>query len=116
MTLPYPHEVETGKLPPRAPAPRTPFDPAQHLSEGVRAQDGSIELFGVPVAAPTPDGVEEGVQRFRAVLTEHFQKWQPNADADTWAIFTSKARALAERAERADDELLKALTMEVDGL
>lgn len=116
MTLPYPHEVETGRLQPRPHAPRMPFDIEAHMTEAIRQGGGDLELFGVTLVERDPGLAAAAVARFRDTLTEQFQRRRPDADAASWEHFTSQARALAERHGRADDELLRALLAAVDGL
>jgi hypothetical protein len=53
---------------------------------------------------------------FRETLIEPFQERRPDADAATWEIFESQARAQLDRHRRADSDLLRALMLSTDGL
>jgi hypothetical protein len=116
MAIPYPHEAETGSLPPRAPIVREPFDVARHMHEAIRTNGSGLELFGVPCQALEPDKAAALVNRFRDTLSTHFQEHSSNADATTWSLFESQARSQIERNPNVDDTTLRALLMTIDGL
>src|SRR4051794_9998317 len=102
MTLPYPPEVETGNLPTRAPMVREPFDVERHLHDAIRTTGSELELFGVRCRAVEPEAAAL-VNRFRDILSSHFQERVPNADATTWSLFESQARSQVERSPDIDD-------------
>jgi hypothetical protein len=116
MAIPYPREVETGALPTRTPVVREPFDVERHLHEAIRTSGSSLELFGVQCEAVEPATGAALVNRFRDILTTHFQERVPNADATTWGLFESQARSQVERSPSIDDSTLRALLMTIDGL
>jgi hypothetical protein len=116
MALPYPHEVETGRLPSLAPAHRAPLDVGHLMHEAIQRDGPNVNVFGVRLRVSDSAAVGATVQRLRDTLTEHLQKKRAQADAATWEAFTERARATAERFTMADDELLEALAAEIDGL
>jgi hypothetical protein len=116
MTLPYPPEVEGGTLPTRAPVVREPFDVERHLHEAIRGSGSGLELFGVQCTAVEPETAAALVNRFRDILSAHFQERFSNADATTWSSFESQARSQVERSPNIDDSTLRALLMTIDGL
>jgi hypothetical protein len=117
MALPYPHEVETGKLNPRTPEVRRPFDVAEHVARSLEVEDGVLLAFGVPLRPPAEErDVPELARRFRAALVSHFDARRPDADHATWDSFASQARAQLEQMEHADEEALRVLLLTIDGL
>lgn len=116
MTLPYPYEVETGRLWPRASVPRAPFDVERQLEGALRIFGTQVELFGVRLEIAEPHAALETVKRFRARLAARFKEWRPSADAATWQLFVSQARPALQGLERADDETLRILLLTVSGL
>jgi hypothetical protein len=116
MTLPYPFEVETGRLQARARAPRAPFDIALHLQGAVRIVADQLEVFGVPLATPAPQAAIATAEHFREALNTHFNRWRPNADRATWELFESQARPALRGRKRADGETLPILLLTISGL
>lgn len=116
MALPYPHEVETGKLSPRAPEPRRPFDVDHHLADMLEAHDDAFFAFGVRLQPPAGEEPRATADRFRVALVDHFNERRPDADEATWDSFASQARAQLERLEQADEHTLRVLLMTIDGL
>jgi hypothetical protein len=116
MTLPYPFEVETGRLWPRAWAPRAPFDVEQHLERALRVSGTQVEVFGVRLDTPEPHDALQTVKHFRDALRARFNGWRPGADAATWELFESQARPALQGLERADDETLRILLLTISGL
>jgi hypothetical protein len=116
MALPYPYEAEIGRLKPAPRVPRTPFDLEDHLLEAIRPAGNDLNLFGVRLPALEPYSASEIAWLFRDTLIEHFHKRRPDADAATWELFESQARAQLDHYRRADSELLRALRLSIDGL
>ena len=116
MTLPYPYEVETGRLKPAPRAPRAPFNVEDHLLDAVRPAGDGLSFFGVRLAPPTPHSSSEVAWVFRDALIGEFQKRRPDADQATWELFQSQARAQLDRHPRADDELLRSLMLIIASL
>jgi hypothetical protein len=116
MTLPYPYEAELGRLPPRPKAPRIPFDVRHHLEDAIRVAGSQLEFFGLPLEAPAAQGATAAGKQFRDTLTARFHARRPDADAATWEIFASQARAELAGLERADAETLRMLVLTVSGL
>jgi len=116
MALPYPYEVELGRLQPAARVPRAPFDVEDHLLEAIRPAGNDLMLFGVRLPAPEPYGASEIAWLFRETLIDLFQKHRPDADEATWALFESQARAQLDRHRSVDSQLLRALVLSIDGL
>ena len=116
MALPYPYEVELGKLRPARPAPRAPFDVVEHLLEQIRPAGDELEMFGHRLSVPEPYRASELAWLFRDALIEHFHKHRPDADSATWELFVSQARALLDRNPQPDAELLRTLVLTIDGL
>jgi hypothetical protein len=116
MTLPYPYEIETGQLRPRARAPRAPFDVGQHLDQAIRVDGAQLQVFGVRLDVAEAPGALATMKQFQSSLTARFQNWRPNADAATWELFGSQARAELAGLERADADTLGMLLLTVSGL
>jgi hypothetical protein len=116
MALPYPHEVETGQLRPRAPEARRPFDMDEHMAQSVEARADELVAFGVTLRVPPGEDAQDVASRFRAALVDHFNERRPAADLATWDSFVSQARAQLERLEQADDHALHVLLITIDGL
>jgi hypothetical protein len=116
MTLPYPFEVETGRLQARLRAPRAPFDIARHFEDAVRIVGEQLEVFGTVLGTAEPHTAIEKARHFRDALTARFNQWRPNADAATWHLFESQARPALRGRVRADDETLRLLLLTVSGL
>jgi hypothetical protein len=116
MTLPYPYEIETGQLRPRARAPRAPFDVGQHFEQAIRVAGARLEVFGVCLDVPQALSALQTMTQFQTSLTARFQSWRPNADAATWELFDSQARAELAGLERADADTLRMLLLTISGL
>jgi hypothetical protein len=116
MALPYPYEVETGQLRPPPRAPRAPFDIKTHLLDDIRPAGDDLCMFDIPLPARQDQTGSETAALCREALTQLFQERRPDADERTWESFVQQARALVERRLSADDELLRALLLTVDGL
>lgn len=116
MALPYPYEVETGRLttPPRA--ARSPFDIEEHLFEAIRPAGDELSMFDVRLPAADDLSGSETAALFRETLTYHFQERRPDADERTWQLFEQQARAQVEHRRRADGELLRNFMLTIDGL
>lgn len=116
MTLPYPFEVETGRLQARARAPRAPFDIAHHVGEAVRIIADQLEVFGVLLASHAPHGAGEPARHFREALIARFNQRRPDAGAATWKLFESQARPALRGLARTNDEALRVLLLTISGL
>jgi len=116
MSLPYPPEVETGQLSPRAPQPRRPFDIDEHVAQSLEVRADQLVAFGVPLRMPAGDAAQDVASRFRAELVSHFNARRPDADRATWDSFASQARAQLEQLEQANEHVLRVLLMTIDGL
>lgn len=116
MTLPYPYEAELGLLPPRPPAPRLPFDVQHHFDDAIRVTGAGLDVFGVRLAVSAAQGATAMGNQFRDTLTARFQRRRPDADAATWDIFASQARAQLSALSRADAEALRMLLLTISGL
>lgn len=116
MALPYPYEVETGRLAPPPRVARTPFDIEEHMLEAVRPAGDDLCMFDVRMPAPEDLSGSEAAALFRETLTYHFQERRPDADERTWELFEQQARAQVEHLQRADGELLRNLMLTIDGL
>jgi hypothetical protein len=80
-------------------------------------QDGSgLNFFGGHLEIEDPEMVGATLQRFRDTLTEHLQKQRSCVDSATWDIFALRSRAVVGGFTVADDELLKVLAMNIDGI
>jgi hypothetical protein len=116
MTLPYPYEVELGLLKPRPWVARTPFDVAHHLEEAIQVAGERLVVFGAALDAPAPPGATATAKQFSDSLSARFHAWRPGADAATWELFESQARAEMAGLEHADNETLRILMLTVSGL
>jgi hypothetical protein len=116
MSLPYPHEVETGALKPRPPAPRTTLDVEAHVDDAIRVQGSALEVFGVPMHVDGPDSVRSVAQQLRHAVTEHFQERVSAPDDDTWELFASQAHDQLEGRTAVDDSTLRVLRLSIDSL
>ena len=116
MTLPYPREVETGRLKPRKPESRRPFDVRRALASAVRAEGNGLELFGVRLESWSGGSLQQVVELYRDMLSHHFEERRPHPDYATWDIFSSSAAAQVRRSGRADSETLRNLLQIIDGL
>lgn len=116
MTLPYPYEVELGLLRPRPWAPRLPFDVQHHFDDAIRVAGEGLDIFGVPLEVSAVPGAMETGRQFRDTLTARFHGRRPDADAATWDIFASQARAQLTGLSRADADVLRMLLLTVSGL
>ena|SRR5688572_16435378 len=116
MTLPYPREVETGRLKPRKPEPRRPFDVRRALAAAVRAEGDGLQLFGVRLQSWSGGSLDQVVALYRDMLASHFEERRSQPDYATWDIFSSAAAAQVRSLGRADGETLRALLMIIDGL
>ncbi len=116
MALPYPPEVETGKLRARAPQVRRPFDIDEHVAQALEPLDDELVAFDVILRLPAGEDAQQVASRFRAALVRHFNEKRPNADRATWDSFASQARAQLARLEQADEHALRVLLLTIDGL
>lgn len=116
MSLPYPHEFETGQLITRGREVRRPFDVDEHVAEAIEARDGELLAFGATLRPPADEDVHVVASRFRAALVSHFNARRPNADAATWDSFASQARAQLAQHAQADEDALRMLVITIDGL
>jgi hypothetical protein len=117
MTLPYPYEVELGLMKPRPWVARTPFDVAHHLEQAIQVRgEKQLMVFGTALLAPAPAGATATAKQFSDSLSARFHAWRPGADAATWKLFESQARAEMAGLERADQETLRILMLTVSGL
>jgi hypothetical protein len=116
MTLPYPYEVELGLMKPRPWVARTPFDVAHHLEEAIHVTGEGLMVFGAALDAPALPGATATAKQFSDSLSARFHAWRPGADAATWELFESQARAEMAGLERADEETLRILMLTVSGL
>lgn len=116
MALPYPHEVETGKLSPRARQVRRPFDVDAQLALSLEPRDDELVAFDVTLRLPPGEDAQQIASRFRAALVRHFHEKRPNADRATWDSFASQAQAQLSRLEQADEHALRVLLLSIDGL
>src|SRR5262245_48562766 len=116
MTLPYPYEVETGQLKPRARFRRVGFDVERHMRYAIHSTDEEVaEVFGVqfPMVGPRD---EEFLERLRTELSEHFNERVATPDAKVWQEFADEARAQLERHSRLEGDALTTLRATIDGL
>jgi hypothetical protein len=116
MSLPYPHEVETGRLKPRRPESRRPFDVRRALASAIRAEGDGLELFGVRLESWSGGSLQQVVDLYRDMLLRHFEERRSQPDYATWDIFRSSAAAQVQRSGRADADTLRNLLMIIDGL
>ena len=116
MTLPYPYEVELGLMKPRPWVARAPFDVQHHLDEAIRVAGSRLQVFGVELDTPAAPGATAIGKQFRDELSARFHAWRPGADAATWKLFESQARAEMLGLEQADGETLRILLLTVSGL
>jgi hypothetical protein len=65
MALPYPYELELGLM----------------------------KVFGSALHAAAPPGATATAKQFSDSLSARFHAWRPDADAATWQLFESRARA-----------------------
>jgi hypothetical protein len=115
MTLPYPYEVEIGRLKARPRFERAPFDVERHMRQAIRSSGEMVELFGVeyPLAEPW-DG--PSLDQLRSELTAHFEERVSTPDDEIWRLFTEQARAQLERHAHLDGDVLHMLRATIDGL
>jgi hypothetical protein len=116
MTLPYPHEVETGELEPRRPAPRPSFDIERHLHDAIRERGSELELFGVPMEVEPPESLRAVAERLRRAVADHFQQRMSAPDEQTWASFASQAHDQLQGHRRVDAATLQVLRLTIDNL
>jgi cell fate (sporulation/competence/biofilm development) regulator YlbF (YheA/YmcA/DUF963 family) len=116
MALPYPYEVEIGKLKARPHQTRAPLDIAQLVHDAITASGSTVVLFGVRRELAAPEEAAMLVNRFRGALAQHFLERQSAPDAETWSSFVQQARAQLEHSDQVDDGTLTTLLMTVDGL
>jgi hypothetical protein len=115
MTLPYPYEVEIGRLRARPRFERVRFDVERHMRDAIRSSGELVELFGVQY--PLVEAWDERrVEQLRSDLTSHFEQRVATPDDELWRLFTEQARAQLEHHARLDDDVLHMLLATIDGL
>jgi hypothetical protein len=115
MTLPYPYEVEIGRLKARPRFERASFDVERHMREAIQSSGGIAELFGVeyPLVEPWD---ERSLEQLRSELTAHFEERVATPDDEIWRLFTEQARAQLERHAHLDGDVPRTLRATIDGL
>jgi hypothetical protein len=116
MALPYPPEVETGKLQPRERDSRRRFAIDEHVARAIEPVGSELLLFGVTLRPPPGADPLDLAAHFRQALLAHFNERRPDADAATWQLFADQARAQLEQLEQADDHALRVLLLTIDGM
>lgn len=115
VTLPYPYEVETGRLKPRPRFVLRPFDVEGHLREAIQSRGETAELFGVRYPRVEPFS-EDLLERLRVELSAHFLERVAIPDAEVWQRFAEEARAQLKRHARLEPDVLRTLRATIDGL
>lgn len=116
MGLPYPQEIESGRLRSDPRPPHAPFDVAAHLADAIVAEGERVRAFGVPLRPVGGAPADEAAEHLQRSLLDRFNERRPDADGATWALFASQARGLLERRERLDEQARRALLLAIDGL
>lgn len=114
--LPYPREVETGQLPPRAPEPRVAFDVEASVQDAIVANGPHVEVFGVAYVLDDAASAEGLVERYRNAVLHHFNERVAAPDAAIWHLFAEQAHDQLERHPVLDDDVLAVLRLTIDNL
>ncbi len=116
MTLPKPYEVETGEL--SAPPPEHhPLLLGPLVRSCVVPEDGAVVIAGATARIADDEAPELVASRLRLTLLDRFLERAPNADADTWQLFLTRAAEVVRSNEPVvGDELSRLLTQTIDGL
>jgi hypothetical protein len=115
MTLPYPYEVEIGRLKPRPRFERVRFDVERHMRDAIQSSGEGVALFGVqyPLSEPWD---ERRLEQLRNDLTSHFEERIATPNDELWRLFAEQARAQLERHAQLDGDVLYTLRATIDGL
>lgn len=116
MSLPYPHEVETGALRPRPVTPRTTLDVEAQLQDAIRISGSQIEVFGVPLQVPPHESADAIAEPLRRAVATHFEQRFSAPDLAIWESFASQARAQLEGRTQLDASTLNILRITIDAL
>jgi hypothetical protein len=116
MSLPYPHEVETGQLRSRRAEPRLAYDVRAAVERAIRSTGTDVEIFGVRFVVDDPMTAESLVERYRDAVSHHLSERVSAPDADIWQTFAEQAHDQVEQHTRLDDHVLEVLRLTIDNL
>jgi hypothetical protein len=116
MTLPYPPELELGKLHAPPGGPRTSMDVPALVDHLVESVAGGIAVVGRELALPADGGGDDVYETFRAAIAGRITERRPNLTLATVRHLERVLRAELTDHEVADAESLHVILETIDGL
>ena len=116
MTLPYPHEIETGDLKPKKTPMRDPLDIERRVRGLVVADEPYVDVAGRRLLSPSGQSARLMSDRVRDAMTTRFLERRPNADEATWRKYATCLRAKMRRHTEMNEEALRQALLLIDGL
>jgi hypothetical protein len=116
MTLPYPHEVETGDLEPQKTPAHDPLDIERRVRNLVVVDEPYVDVAGRRVRSPPAKSARSVAAEVRNAMTRRFLERRPNADEATWQKFTTTLRAEMRRHTEMNEAALQQALLLIDGL
>ena len=116
MTLPYPHEVETGDLEPRKTPVHDPLDIERRVRNLVVVDEPYVDVAGRRLRAALGQSARSACEQVRNAMTTRFLERRPNGDEATWRKFTTNLQAEMRRHTEMNEEALRQALLLIDGL
>ena len=116
MTLPYPHEVETGDLEPKKTPVHDPLDIERRIRNLVAVDEPYVDVAGRRLRSPLGQNARSVSEQVRNAMTRRFLERRPNGDEATWRRFTTALQAEMRRHTEMNEVALGQALLLIDGL
>lgn len=117
MTLPYPHEIETGLLEPSTRNNPTPLDIGHRVRRlVVPAGPREVDIAGHRLEVRSDASVDAETERVRHAMTKRLLQRRPNADEATWRKLERSLRVSLSPSRTLDRAVIEQALLLIDGL
>jgi hypothetical protein len=116
MTLPYPHETETGQLAPSERNHPDPLDIERRVRRLVVPAGRSVDIAGHRLEVASSASVQAETERVCQEMTKRLLERRPNADEATWEKLERSLRTTLSSHRTLDGAVLHEALVLIDGL
>jgi hypothetical protein len=116
MTLPYPHEIETGQLKPVDANDPDPLDVERRVRRMISVDGAFVDVAGRRLRTPDPESAQTKADQLRSTVSGRLLERRPNADEATWQKLRESLHEALSNHENLDQDAVNLVLLTVDGL
>lgn len=116
MTLPYPHEIETGQLKPVDANEPDPLDIERRVRRLISADGAFVDVAGRRLSAASAESARAKADQLSRTVSRRLLERRPHADAATWQKLEESLREALSNRQELNEDVVDLVLLMIDGL